>query len=256
MLRPNLSRPGSAEGSYREDLLRLGYRSWPLRSSLMHLYYHTIKHNFVIIKSPYKLQILKCLFAISDTERQPFIQLERAKSAGNDPVHFLTDLLNLLRMLCDSNALQNGHQACLGIRFAHLPFQETLAYEENFSIIVPGDSARFRDSLFRPAAGPANPAGGPSTTARNRETGGSACRFQAHEDENDHYYWNRKSLRAWQVGRSDDESGDQKYDLAATDMAVTVSPDIKVGSKVKVVEKADSSGRKTVSIEAHGSGTH
>jgi len=52
------------------------------------------------------------------------------------------------------------------------------------------------------------------------------------------------------------KAGDQKYDMTATDMTVTVSPDIKVGSKVKVVQKADSNGRKTVSIEAHGSGTH
>jgi hypothetical protein len=60
-------------------------------------------------------------------------------------------------------------------------------------------------------------------------------------------------VKAYEPGKSievDAKSGPHNYDLAATDMTVTVSPDIKVGSKVKVMEKADSAGRKTVTIEA------
>jgi hypothetical protein len=35
-------------------------------------------------------------------------------------------------------------------------------------------------------------------------------------------------------------------------MTITVSPNVKVGSKVKVTEKADGAGRKIVTIEASG----
>jgi hypothetical protein len=42
------------------------------------------------------------------------------------------------------------------------------------------------------------------------------------------------------------------YDLTAQDATFTISPDVKVGSQVKLTEGMDSSGRKTVTIEPAG----
>jgi hypothetical protein len=66
------------------------------------------------------------------------------------------------------------------------------------------------------------------------------------------------TVKAYEPGKSievDAKGGAHTYDLTATDMTVTVGADVKVGSKVKVAEKPDSTGKKTVTIEASG-GTH
>jgi hypothetical protein len=63
------------------------------------------------------------------------------------------------------------------------------------------------------------------------------------------------TVKAYEPGKSievDAKNGPHTYDLTATDLTITVSPDVKVGSKVKVTEKADGTGRKTVNIEASG----
>jgi hypothetical protein len=63
------------------------------------------------------------------------------------------------------------------------------------------------------------------------------------------------TVKAYEAGKSieiDAKGGPRTYDLTASDMTVTVSPDIKVGTKVKVTEKADSTGRKAVVIEVSG----
>jgi hypothetical protein len=66
------------------------------------------------------------------------------------------------------------------------------------------------------------------------------------------------TVKAYEPGKSievDAKNGPHSYELTATDMTVTVGADVKVGSKVKVTEKPDTTGKKTVMIEASG-GTH
>ena len=66
------------------------------------------------------------------------------------------------------------------------------------------------------------------------------------------------TVKAYEPGKSievDAKNGPHTYDLTATDMTVTVGADVKVGSKVKISEKPDSTGKKTVMIDAAG-GTH
>ena len=64
------------------------------------------------------------------------------------------------------------------------------------------------------------------------------------------------TVKSYDPGKSIsvDEKGTTKtYDLSATDMNVTVAPDVKVGSKVRITEKPDSTGRKSIMIEMNGS---
>ena len=59
------------------------------------------------------------------------------------------------------------------------------------------------------------------------------------------------TVKSYDPGKSIsvDEKGTTKtYDLSATDMNVTVAPDVKVGSKVRITEKPDSTGRKSIMI--------
>src|SRR5262249_15961340 len=44
----------------------------------------------------------------------------------------------------------------------------------------------------------------------------------------------------------------RSYDLTASDTTYNIRPDVAVGTKVKVVEKTDATGHKTVSIEPTG----
>ncbi|HXB73573.1 MAG TPA: hypothetical protein VNY05_35370 [Candidatus Acidoferrales bacterium] len=63
------------------------------------------------------------------------------------------------------------------------------------------------------------------------------------------------TVKAYEPGKSievDAKGAPHVYDLAAPDMTVTVSPDVKIGGKVKVTEASDSSGKKTVMIEGTG----
>ena len=67
------------------------------------------------------------------------------------------------------------------------------------------------------------------------------------------------TVKTYEAGKSiaiDAKKGPKTYDLTSTDMTVTVSPDVKVWSKVKVTEKTDVTGRKTITIEASGGGTN
>ncbi len=63
------------------------------------------------------------------------------------------------------------------------------------------------------------------------------------------------TVKSYDPGKSisvDMRGNTKTYDLSATDMNVTVAPDVKVGSRVRVTEKPDSTGRKMVSIEMGG----
>ena len=60
------------------------------------------------------------------------------------------------------------------------------------------------------------------------------------------------TVKAYEAGKSIEitaKDGPKTYDLTASGMTVTISPDVKIGSKVKVTEKSDGAGHKTVSID-------
>ena len=63
------------------------------------------------------------------------------------------------------------------------------------------------------------------------------------------------TVKSYEPGKSievDAKGTPHTYDLTSADMTVTVGADVKVGSKVKVAEKPDSSGKKTVTINTSG----
>jgi hypothetical protein len=60
------------------------------------------------------------------------------------------------------------------------------------------------------------------------------------------------TVKTFEVGKSievDAKGTAHKYDLTSTDMTYTISPDVKVGMTVKLMESKDASGRTTVTIE-------
>jgi hypothetical protein len=86
----------------------------------------------------------------------------------------------------------------------------------------------------------------PTTPPSQQEQGGMRGRAMA----------TTGTVKSYDPGKSisvDAKGSTKTYDLSATDQTVTVAPDVKVGSKVKITEKPDSTGRKTIAIEMNGS---
>jgi hypothetical protein len=74
-----------------------------------------------------------------------------------------------------------------------------------------------------------------------------------------HKYMNMTgNVKSYDPGKSievDVKGKAHTFDLTQTDATYTVSPDVKVGSEVRVTERTDSSGRRTVMIEPSNSRT-
>jgi hypothetical protein len=63
------------------------------------------------------------------------------------------------------------------------------------------------------------------------------------------------TVKAFEAGKSievDAKGTSHKYDLTSADTTYTINPDVAVGSEVKLTERTDSSGHKTVTIEPSG----
>src|SRR5262245_9755792 len=62
------------------------------------------------------------------------------------------------------------------------------------------------------------------------------------------------TVKAYEPGKTIEveAKGAHTYDLTWDDTTYTISPDVTVGTKVKLVEKTDSAGHKTVTIEPAG----
>ena len=60
------------------------------------------------------------------------------------------------------------------------------------------------------------------------------------------------TVKSYDAGKSieiDAQGKNQKFDLAKSDTTYTISPDVRVGSEVSVMERTDATGHKMVSIE-------
>jgi len=63
------------------------------------------------------------------------------------------------------------------------------------------------------------------------------------------------TVKAYEPGKTievDAKGAPHTYDLTSPDTTYTISPDVAVGTKVKLVEKTDAAGHKTVTIEPVG----
>ena len=63
------------------------------------------------------------------------------------------------------------------------------------------------------------------------------------------------TVKAYEPGKTievEAKGAPHTYDLTSPDTTYTIAPDLEVGAKVKLVEKTDAAGHKTVTIEPTG----